>query len=519
MFTGRVAPLQSTIVPSRRRKGDFFALKLVQMDAFKLLTTGTSLKKAASVSLAKKQEETRIQKIFYTGKVKVTGTNPIEPIKDFPECLFTQNLHEQGFKQASPIQQYAIPAIEQRRDVLACAPTGSGKTVAYLYPIVRSLQAHKDGGFRAVIVLPTRELAEQVNRQLKRLIARTDLKAIFYDKSNEKIQEKNTKLREIYDICVSTPMRLVHAIKSGLSLANVEFLVLDEADRLFEKNFVEQTDGVLSACTHPRICKCLFSATLPSTVEELAKTVAHDPLRIIVGQKDAATSTIEQKLLFVGNEASKLVIFRQMVSDGEIQPRVVIFVQDIDRAKALYTELMFDGIHVAAIHGELPQMKRDEVMARFRKGEVWVLIATDLLARGIDFNGVKLVINYDFPQSVHSYIHRIGRTGRAGHGGRAITFYTKEDSEYLKLVAGVMKSSGCEVPEWIMALPKPTKQLKKKLKYHAPDRKRITTRSSYDRHKEVRKKEAIQQAKKLASIKKQQEKKKEKVSESEMTTD
>ncbi|EPX74431.1 ATP-dependent RNA helicase Rok1 [Schizosaccharomyces octosporus yFS286] len=474
------------------------------MDALKLLTTNVKFKHKPVEKEVEKKQEIR-NELFTGGKVKVTGSNPIDPVVEFPDSIFKENLDKQHVEDCSAIQRYSIPILSMKRDLLACAPTGSGKTIAYLFPILYSLQSHVEGGYRALIIAPTKDLCEQIYKQAKRLTTNSSIHVTELNKSNEKIQEKSPQLREKYDICISTPMRLIHALRSGLKLDKVEYIVMDEADRLFEEGFVEQTDEILSACTHPKVCKSLFSATLPSTVEELAQTIARDPLRVIIGTKDTS-KTIDQKLLFVGSDASKIVIFRQMIANGEIKPRVVIFVQDIERAKALYAELMFDEIHAGVIHGELPEVKREEVLNKFRHGDIWVLIATDLLARGIDFHGVKMVINFDFPQSVHSYIHRIGRTGRAGHSGKAITFFTKDDSEYVKLVAGVMKASGCEVPEWILSLPKPSKETKKKLKKSPPKRKKITTRASYDRHKELRKKEHIKKLKRDASIAKQKNK-------------
>ncbi|EPY54204.1 ATP-dependent RNA helicase Rok1 [Schizosaccharomyces cryophilus OY26] len=471
------------------------------MDALRLLTTNVKFRHKPVEEEAEKKEELK-NELFSGGKVKITGSNPIDPVTEFPDCIFKDNLEKQYVQDCSAIQRYSIPILSSKRDLLACAPTGSGKTIAYLFPILYSLQSHVEGGYRALIIAPTKDLCEQIYKQAKRLTVNSSVHVTELNKSNEKIQEKSPQLRERYDVCITTPMRLIHALRSGLKLDKVEFVVMDEADRLFEEGFVEQTDEILSACTNPNVCKSLFSATLPSTVEELAQTVARDPLRVIIGTKDTSRS-IDQKLLFVGSDSSKVVIFRQMIANGEIKPRIVVFVQDIERAKALYTELMFDEIHVGVIHGELPEVKREEVLNKFRKGDVWVLIATDLLARGIDFHGVKMVINFDFPQSVHSYIHRIGRTGRAGHAGKAITFFTKEDSEYVKLVAGVMKASGCEVPSWILSLPKPSKGTKKKLKKSPPKRKKITTRASYDRHKELRKKEHIKKLKRDASLAKQ----------------
>jgi ATP-dependent RNA helicase DDX52/ROK1 len=166
-------------------------------------------------------------------------------------------------------------------------------------------------------------------------------------------------------------------------------------------------------------------------VEELARTFMRDPVRVIIGLKNSATESIKQQLVFVGQEEGKMIAIRQLLTKG-IRPPVLIFVQSIDRAKELFHELVFDRINVDVIHAERTKAQRDTIIQNFRLGKIWVLISTELMARGIDFKGVNLVINYDFPQSVASYIHRIGRTGRAGHEGEAITYFTKEDAPYLK---------------------------------------------------------------------------------------
>ncbi len=205
---------------------------------------------------------------------------------------------------------------------------------------------------------------------------------------------------------------------------SVNHIVLDEADRLLELGFLEQVDEILAACTSPTIQKALFSATISSSVEELARTFMRDPVRVIIGLKNSATDSIKQQLVFVGQEEGKMIAIRQMLHKG-IRPPVLIFVQTIDRAKQLFHELVFDRINVDVIHAERTKAQRDAIIQNFRLGKIWVLISTELMARGIDFKGVNLVINYDFPQSVASYIHRIGRTGRAGHEGEAITYFTK----------------------------------------------------------------------------------------------
>lgn len=276
------------------------------------------------------------------------------------------------------------------------------------------------------------------------------------------------------DILVSTPLRLEFAIrKRKLDLSRVEFLVLDESDKLFELGFVEQIDFVVKACSNPSIIRSLFSATLPDTVEDLARTLMHDAVRIIVGRKNTASQTVKQKLVFAGSEEGKLIALRQNFAES-LNPPVLIFVQSIERAEQLYKELAFTDIRVDVIHSQLPEAQRENAIDNFRAGKTWVLIATDVAARGLDFKGLNCVINYDFPDSASSYIHRIGRSGRAGREGEAITFYTEEDIPYLRNIANVMTQSGCDVPSWITSMPKA------KWKKHNPNRDSISVGPTED---------------------------------------
>jgi ATP-dependent RNA helicase DDX52/ROK1 len=183
-------------------------------------------------------------------------------------------------------------------------------------------------------------------------------------------------------------------------------------------------DEIFASCSNDNLQKFLFSATIPSNVEQLAKSVMKDPIRVVIGQKNAATELIDQNLLYVGQESGKLIAIRQLVQSG-FKPPVLIFVQSIQRAQELFKELVYDGINVDMIHSERTQQQRENIVTNFRIGKIWVLISTELMSRGIDFKNVQTVINYDLPQTAASYIHRIGRTGRAQQRGTAITYFTK----------------------------------------------------------------------------------------------
>lgn len=211
-----------------------------------------------------------------------------------------------------------------------------------------------------------------------------------------------------------------------------------------------------------------------------------DNVLTAIYNRNAATETIKQELLFTGTEAGKMIALRQLVQKG-IKPPVLIFVQSIERAKELFHELIFDGINVEVIHSDRTKAQRDNIIDQFRVGKIWVLIATELMARGLDFKGVNLVINYDFPQTVASYIHRIGRTGRAGRQGEAVTYYTQDDLQYMKGVVNVMKDSGCDVPEWMLSLKNLNHNQKQKMRQGIA-RDHIDSISKFDRFNQNKKK-------------------------------
>ncbi|KAJ8532866.1 hypothetical protein K7X08_015755 [Anisodus acutangulus] len=406
--------------------------------------------------------------------IHVSGSNIPSPLHSFEELrsryrcrsYLLRNLAELGFKEPTPIQRQAIPVLLSGRECFASAPTGSGKTFAFVLPILMKLKNTTKDGVRAVILSPTRELASQTTRECRKLAKGKK----FYIRLMTKQLAKNgdfSKLR--CDVLISTPLRLKFAIRKGkLDLSRVEFLVLDESDKLFEPGMLEQVDFVVKACTNPSILRSLFSATLPDIVEDRARTIMHDAVRVIIGRKNSASETIKQKLVYVGSEEGKLLALRQSFAES-LNPPVLVFVQNKERAKELYDELKLEDIRPDVIHSDLSQIQRENAVDNFRAGKTWVLIATDVVARGMDFKGVNCVINYDFPDSAAAYIHRIGRSGRAGRIGEATTFYTEADIPFLRNIANVITSSGGEVPEWIKSLTK------KKWRKHRPRRDTIST--------------------------------------------
>lgn len=456
-------------------------------------------------------------------KGNVSGEDIPLPIGSFEDLIsrfsfdkrLLNNLIENHFTEPTPIQCETIPLALHNRDILACAPTGSGKTLAFLIPMVQQIiNEKKTEGLKGLILSPTKELANQIFIECIKLsnkiflLKKRSLQVALLSKSlSGKLRNKVVSSKK-YDIIITTPLRLIDVVKNeALDLSSVKHIVFDEADKLFDKTFVEQTDDILGSCTNPSLRKAMFSATIPSSVEEMAKTIMMDPVRVIIGHKEAANANIEQELIYCGNEEGKLIAIRQLVQDGKFKPPVIIFLESITRAKALYHELMYDRLNVDVIHAERTAVQREKIIERFKTGDLWCLICTDVLARGIDFKGVNLIINYDIPRTAQAYVHRIGRTGRGGRHGKAVTFYTKQDSVAIKPVINVMKQSGCEVPEWMNRIAKMSKREKESLKKGRlhKERKQISTVPKIDKIKRKRRQEMIEASKRRKLHSKKQE--------------
>ncbi|KDQ11156.1 hypothetical protein BOTBODRAFT_35695 [Botryobasidium botryosum FD-172 SS1] len=439
-----------------------------------------------------------IAKVPLSHRVTTTGSNVPESISSFsdlssrysiaPQLL--RNVEQNGYAIPTGIQAYGIPTLLESRDVTAVSPTGTGKTLSYLLPIFSLLgspsssrdkksktasstsSAPSGSGIRALILSPTQELAAQIYNECLKLAQGRKWKVVLYSKATgATLAQKD--VRDKVDIVVSTPLRLVAALQEGtIELNNVRHLILDEADRLLEEGFLEQTREIVSSCTHLDVQKAVFSATMPAGVEAIAKDILSDPVRVVVGLKDAASVQIRQTLTYVGTEAGKLTTLRQLLASAPPLP-LLVFVQSRERAAELHQELIYDGISVDVLHSDMTRKQRDDSVRRLRAGETWVMVCTEVMARGMDFGGIRGVLNYDFPQSVQSYIHRIGRTGRAGRDGEAITYFTDADAPYLKSIANVLKQSGSSVPDWILALPKPSKMKRRALKKKPVERKSV----------------------------------------------
>ncbi|OAK97535.1 P-loop containing nucleoside triphosphate hydrolase protein [Phaeosphaeriaceae sp. SRC1lsM3a] len=556
-------------------------LKIAVLEDFAAPEEDSPKEKKKSKKRKKEKEETKPKK-----KDAKAQLYP-QPLTEFAQLRtrygisrrLAENIHEQGYKLPTEVQLGALPLLlgkPSRKaqsgtdedveklsgdnyggdiDLLTVAPTGSGKTIAFLIPIINALLAEnketlgKDGP-RAIVLAPTRELASQIVNEARKLAKGTAVKATLMRKGmelvatqeedlsatvataandseaseaedstsdseqEEKLAVQKTQKRRQAElvkaaILVATPLSLLNALKrpdgTVANLPSVRHLVLDEADVLLDPLFREQTVATWMACSSPLLRVGLWSATMGSNIDDLTtstlttrwgnlvkKDEQRPPLiRLVVGLKDTAIPNVSHQLTYAATEQGKLLGLRQLLhptsassdpSKPALRPPFLVFTQTIPRAIALHSELLYDippeaggSSRIAVLHADLSSSARDAVMTRFRRGEIWVLITTDLLSRGVDFRGLNGVVNYDVPTSAAGYVHRVGRTGRAGReGGVAVTFYTQEDIQYVKLIANVIRASERlkgvkegegEVKQWLLdALPDVGKRERKELK-------------------------------------------------------
>jgi ATP-dependent RNA helicase DeaD len=337
-----------------------------------------------------------------------------------------ETLSRMGILKPTPVQSKVIPELMKGRDVIAKAQTGSGKTYAFALPIIE--RSEKAGGIQGIIVTPTRELTIQIAEVLKQLTKKhrkTGILAMYGGQSHEQEVEELGK-NPAY--LVGTPGRVLDQLKRGnLDLSHIRFFVLDEADQMLQIGFLNKVEEIIKATPKKRQMM-LFSATMPSPVKKLALKYMKDPETIEIEEK-AAPSSINQFAIFTVDKAKQETILQLVEAFNP--KKAVIFCRTKRRVSKLYQVLKSNGTKAGELHGDIPQEKREEVMEAFRKGEIPLLVATDVASRGLDIEGVTHVFNYDIPENTESYTHRIGRTGRAGSEGLSYTLYTSEDRPIL----------------------------------------------------------------------------------------
>lgn len=377
-------------------------------------------------------------------------------------------LYDMRFDTCTPVQEKCIPEILEGHDVLGVAQTGTGKTAAYLLPVLSKLD---DGGYpkdaiNCVIMSPTRELAQQIDQAMQGFgyyLQGVSSVAVYGGNDGNRYDQELRSLRMGADVVIATPGRLISHISLGnVDLSKVSFFILDEADRMLDMGFSEDIKTI--AAKLPKTCQTImFSATMPEKIEELAKTLLKNPVEIKLAVSKPAEK-IKQEA-YVCYETQKMTILKDIFKAGDLK-RVIVFSGSKFKVKQLAASLQQIGVNCGAMHSDLEQAERDDVMFKFKSGQYDVLVATDIVARGIDIDDIEMVINYDVPHDTEDYVHRIGRTARANRDGRAITFVSEEDQYWFqqiekfleKVVDKMPLPEGCgEGPEYIK-LNKPKKK-------------------------------------------------------------
>jgi len=373
-----------------------------------------------------------------------------------------RSISDRGHHQPTPIQTGAIPIALAGRDLVATAVTGSGKTAAYLLPILERLRSRKTAGLSALILAPTRELAAQIGREFGLLARNTRLRAAVVV-GGESMSRQIHELRSGANVLVACPGRLIDHLERGIvRLDKIEIAVIDEADRLLDMGFLPQLRRILKLAPVARQT-LMFSATMDSAVAQIAREFLRDPERVTIGDASAPPDTINQAIYPVSVD-NKGPMILELLKRAEVESAIV-FTRTKSRADRVAKLLERNRISAIAIHGDRSQSQRNAALAGFRKGAYRVLVATDVAARGLDISDVSHVINFDLPDAPDSYIHRIGRTARMGKSGHALSLVTPEDLQSLNQIERTLGKklkretiAGFEAP--VLAAPKPAMALR-----------------------------------------------------------
>ncbi|MFI5451201.1 DEAD/DEAH box helicase [Pedobacter sp. UC225_61] len=366
--------------------------------------------------------------------------------KDFnfnPELL--EGLMAMGFKNATPIQQQAIPLILAKKDLIACAQTGTGKTGAFLLPIMNLLTQKHERHNEVLILTPTRELAQQIDLQVEALSYFTNISSLTVYGGGDGVayEQQKRSMREGVDIIIATPGRLISHLSSGLlKMDKLEYLVLDEADRMLDMGFYDDIMKIVGYLPQHRQT-VMFSATMPPKIRKLAATLLKEPEQISLAISKPAEG-INQQVYFVFDD-QKVPLLTEMLKSATYK-RIIVFAGRKEKVKELGKVFKKIGLKAAAFHSDLEQKDREAIMLDFKNSKLDVLIGTDVLSRGIDVTGIDLVINYDAPQDPEDYIHRIGRTARAETTGTAITLVNNKDKRKLANIEKLIERQIDRIP-------------------------------------------------------------------------
>mgnify|MGYP002347781881 CR=1 FL=1 len=342
-----------------------------------------------------------------------------------------QILINNGYFHPTPIQEQSIPILLKEKDVIAQAQTGTGKTLAFILPMIQRVDTEKTR-IQGLIIAPTRELAIQITTEVKKLTDHVDEVNVLSVYGGQDVEAQIHKLKTAVHLVIGTPGRLLDHMRRGtIDLSQVSMLVLDEADQMLHMGFLTEVEAVIQATPINRQT-LLFSATMPAQIQSLALNYMQDPEKIQIKTPQITLKEIRQRVVETTDRTKQSILCS--IIDQYRPYLAIIFCRTKRRVSKLNEALQGLGYDSDELHGDLSQAKREDVMKRFREGQIQLLVATDVAARGLDVEGVTHVFNYDIPHDVESYIHRIGRTGRAGEKGLALTLVSPKDKNYLEMI-------------------------------------------------------------------------------------
>ena len=354
-------------------------------------------------------------------------------------------LEMMGFEEPTPIQKQAIPIILKRKDLIACAQTGTGKTAAFVLPLLSLLSKNKKKkNVKALIITPTRELAKQIDMQIEGFSYFTDLSSypVYGGGTGPEFENQKQALVKGTDIIICTPGRLIAHLKFNyFNTEDIDFLILDEADRMLDMGFYDDIIKIVNRLPQKKQT-LLFSATMPKSIREMAKKIMYFPKEISLAISKPATGINQSAFLVNDNQKVKLIknILLYKKHEKELK-HILIFASSIKSVKEIKRTLNKSGLATSEIHSGLDQISREETLRNFKNNKIKILVATDILSRGIDIKGIEIVINYEVPNDAEDYIHRIGRTARADKTGEAITFINENQIKSFMSIEKLIEKS------------------------------------------------------------------------------
>lgn len=364
-----------------------------------------------------------------------------------------------GYETPTPVQVQCVPVILGDKDLIACAQTGTGKTAAFLLPLIHKIlkQDLLDKGASVMVIVPTRELALQIDQQLQGFAYFVPVSsiAVYGGGDGDSWEKQTTALKNGVNIIIATPGRLISQLSLGnVDCSNIQFLVLDEADRMLDMGFFEDITSIISYLPKKRQT-LMFSATMPPKIRTLAKSTLSNPVEVNIALSKPAEGVLQAA--YIVHDHQKLELLKSLLL-GKDMKSVLVFSSTKINVKNIAKDFNKAGLSVAAIHSDLEQKERETVLSDYRNRKFQVLVATDILSRGIDIDGIDLVVNYDVPPDAEDYIHRVGRTARAEATGVAITFVNQDDIYLLKKIEELIGSEIHKIPnpEWLGEGPDPS---------------------------------------------------------------